>query len=180
MRRALSWLAPLLLASAAVAGVSGCFEEGDVGAPASLPESAYARITGEDGAEGLSVEGGLIRAELRVGHVEALRTVGLKVHVEGADIVEWERDDAFLRSAGGNVLTLESKVDGPDFRLIAGTTAPVSTDDDARLATLVLRPTAATVRLSVSAEGSDLGLVADGGRRLDVTVLNASLEQVGR
>lgn len=177
MKRSLSWLCALSCAGAMAA--SGCLDEPRPSASVPLPASAYARISGPDGAE-LRVEDGVVRAELRIGHADELRTVGLKVRVEGADIVEWARDDALLTSAGGNVLALESRVDDDTLSLVVGTTAPVSVEDDARLATLTLRPVADKVSLSIVADGDHLGLIADGGRRLDVTSLPATLEEARR
>lgn len=112
---------------------------------------------------------GLARAELWLHGVYDVRSLGVAVRVEGADVVEWERDDALFMANGGRVIPLESKMRDNTFHLIVGTTAPASADaEGVRLASFVVRPrTGETVRFVVVDEPT-LGAVDAAGVRHDL------------
>lgn len=113
---------------------------------------------------------GLVHADVLVDGAQGLQTLGVAIEVENADIVSWERDDALLTQAGGQVLPLESRVRGRSLRLVLGTTAAVTSSDAQRIASLVLRPTGeGEVSVRVVASGDDLGFLDRSGNRLPVT-----------
>jgi hypothetical protein len=203
MKSKFRWLGILVALGVSVAGSTGCIEEGpgtpngespvDVTDPTdpnnptnperpAVPGTApFVRVSGEAGAELSKDADGLVTAELRVGNVEALRTLGVIARVEGADIVEWERHDEFLKSAGGQIVALESKIEGDELRMVLGTTQVVSSDgeNDALLATLKLRPTAGTLRVSVLAEGDHLGAIDAAGSRIELDTFDAAFTGEG-
>lgn len=113
---------------------------------------------------------GIARAELFLSNVANVRTLGVAVRIEGADVLEWERDDAMFTKNGGRVIPLESRVKDNTFRMIAGTTAPSSADaDGVRLASFVLKQRAGeTLRLVLVEEGNDLGAVDTNGTRIEI------------
>ncbi len=181
----------LLGASALLAGSVACLEtgpsappvvEGAQGQRGERPDTdpqpnvdgPFLRVTGLGGAEAHS-DDGLLQLEVRVGRLDSLRTLGFDVTVEGADVIEWERDDAFLRSSGGKLVALESRLDGSKLSVVVGTTAPVSTEqeDGERVLTLSLAPTSDEVRVSLDTSGDMRGLLDASGARLDVTTTNA-------
>lgn len=115
-------------------------------------------------------DNGLIYADVFVGDAQGLTTLGVAIVVDGADIVAWERDDSLLKEAGGQVLPLESRVHGGALRLVLGTTAAVSTDEEARIASLVLRPSGeGEVQVRVVSSGDDLGLLDRTGQHVLAT-----------
>jgi hypothetical protein len=113
---------------------------------------------------------GIARAELWLSDVANVRTLGVAVRIEGADVLEWERDDALFTRNGGRVIPLESRVKDDTFRMIAGTTAPASASaEGVRLASFTFKQRAGeTLRLSMVEEGSDLGAVDTSGTRIDI------------
>lgn len=113
---------------------------------------------------------GLARAEIWLAGVPNVRTLGVAVRVQGADVVEWERDDTVFTQNGGRVIPLESRMLDGTFRMIAGTTSPSSVSEDGvRLASLVMRPRAGEeIALSFVEEGNDVGAVDASGARIDI------------
>lgn len=109
---------------------------------------------------------GLIRASVMTGPVADLKTIGVKVEIEGARIVEWLRNESFLEATGGQVILLESKVVDGGLSLIAGTTTPVSYDEEQVLLTLTLEPTSDAPALRVVTEGNNYGLIDASGQRM--------------
>ncbi|MCC7071654.1 MAG: hypothetical protein IT383_10040 [Deltaproteobacteria bacterium] len=109
---------------------------------------------------------GLARAELWFHGAYDVRSLGVAVRVEGADVVEWERDDALFTANGGRVIPLESKMRDNTFHLIAGTTVPANVGDDGvRLASFVLRPRAGETPRLVVVDEPTLGSVDGAGVR---------------
>lgn len=124
----------------------------------------------DNGAPIVVDEDGIARAELWLSDVANVRTLGVAVQVEGADVLEWERDDSVFTRNGGRVIPLESRVKDGTFRMIAGTTSPTSVDaNGVRLASFVLKQrTGETVRLVLVEEGNDLGAVDINGSRIEI------------
>ena len=196
------WLGILVALGVSVAGMTGCHEgpetpEGPTPDGITDPtnpdnpnnpdrpnvpgDAPFLRVSGEAGAELAKDGDGIVVAELRLGNVDAMRTLGVIARVEGADIVEWERHDEFLKSAGGQIVALESKVDGNELRMVLGTTQVVSSEEgaDALLATLKLRPTAGTLRVSLLAEGDHLGAIDGAGSRIELDTFDAAFVAEG-
>ncbi|MBI5511728.1 MAG: hypothetical protein HY903_23480 [Deltaproteobacteria bacterium] len=146
------------------------------GPAATSPSGAYLELRGADGSGGLAVGAdGLVRAGLYVGHVVDMRTIGVRVQIEGARLVEWQRVDGWLTSNGGQVLQLAGGPSDSGLELTLATTRAVSAPDKAALlATLTLRPTAAAALLSLDVSGPNRGVIAASGRRFDVTTLGAT------
>lgn len=144
-------------------------------------DGAFLRVTGVDGATPRVDADGKLRAEVRVGRAAALRTLGVDVTIEGADVLEWERDDTFLRSTGGQLVALESRLDGDTLSVVLGTTEPVSTSsaDGERVLSLVLAPKADDVRISVAVNGDMRGLLDASGARLEVLTDDALIARAG-
>lgn len=144
-------------------------------------DGAFLRVTGVDGATPRVDADGKLRAEVRVGRAAALRTLGLDVTIDGAEVLEWERDDTFLRSTGGKLVALESRLDGDTLSVVLGTTEPVSTSsaDGERVLSLVLSPTGDDIRISVAVNGDMRGLLDASGARLEVLTDDALIARAG-
>lgn len=97
---------------------------------------------------------GAIALHVPAGKTVAVRTVGLTLLADGATVVEWSRDDAFLKSGGGQVLQAVGKAEGARLELALATTAPATvTEDGAVLATFTLKPTNDHVGVSLALDG---------------------------
>lgn len=144
-------------------------------------DGATLRVTGADGGSLAIGDDGKLVVEVRLSHVSALRTIGFDVVVEGAEVLEWTREDAFLRSADGKLVSLESRLEDGRLSLVTGTTAPVSTssDEGALVASLVLAPTASEVRVALDTSGPMRGLLDASGARLDVNTQDARVAAEG-
>lgn len=146
-----------------------------------VDSDAFLRVTGKDGGAIAAEADGTVIIEIRAGQVEGLRTLAFGATISGADVVEWERTDDFLKSSGGSVIPLMSRVKDGELRVVAGTTTVVSTDGEAGepVARLVLAPTADEVSVALTAEGNDLGFVDAAGTRLAVTTHGAVFARSG-
>jgi hypothetical protein len=119
-----------------------------------------------------------LRADVVLTAVNDLRTLGLAVDIEGAEIEGFSRDDTLLLSNGGQLLPLESRViDRRSFRMVVGTTRSVTSTGDTKVASLFLRPTGGDVRLTVRTGGDDLGLLNTRGERLAAAATIANGEE---
>lgn len=156
----------LLVAASAVS--SACIESPQQPIDNDRPGRGIDRTV--DGDEIVVGADGIARAELFISNVANVRTLGVAVRIEGADVIEWERDDALFTQTGGRVIPLESRVKDSTFRMIAGTTSPASASaDGVRLASFVLKQRAGeTLRLVLVEEGSDLGAVDATGNRIEI------------
>jgi hypothetical protein len=208
MKRTNLWLRSALVSALALGGATACDDglpdpsrpDDNVDAPANpnndpdnpvdtpthpsdvvTDSDAFLRVTGKDGGAIAAEADGTFIVEIRAGQVDDLRTVAFSAHVDGADVVEWSRDDDFLKSTGGTVIPLQSHLQDGELRVIAGTTATVSTDGEMGepLARLVLLPSADEVSVQLTAEGNDLGFVNATGTRLSVSTQNAVFARSG-
>jgi hypothetical protein len=155
-------IATIVLALAAAS--SACF--GPSESPSQSPTGPRAPVTTP-----IAVDAdGLARPEVWLSSTDMVRTLGVAVLIEGADVLEWTRDDGLFTQNGGRVIPLETKVVDNTFRMIVGTTAPgTASDAGLRLASFVLKPRVGeTVRLTALHEGLDLGAVDATGQRIDV------------
>lgn len=156
----------LLVAASAVS--SACIESPQQPINNDRPGRGIDRTV--DGNEIVVDADGIARPELWLTDVANVRTLGVAVRIEGADVLEYERDDAMFTKNGGRVIPLESRMKGDTFRMIAGTTVPSSaTSEGVRLASFVLKQRAGeTVRLTLVEEGNDLGAVDTSGSRIEI------------
>lgn len=156
----------LLVAASAVA--SACIETPQQPIDNDRPGRGIDRTV--DGDEIVFGADGTARAELWLSDVANVRTLGVAVRIEGANVLEWERDDALFTKNGGRVIPLESRIKDDTFRMIAGTTSPSSVDENGvRLASFVLQQRAGeTARLTIVEEGNDLGAVDTSGNRIEI------------
>jgi hypothetical protein len=168
---------PLLLLSIVLGLTAACDPSTERPPPAATDTPAEASaapavvVLTPDGTETL-------RADIVVGAVTDLRTLGVAVDVEGAEIEGFSRDDTLLLSAGGQLLPLESRVVARrSFRMVVGTTHAVSAEGESTVASLFLRPTGGQVRLSVRTGGDDLGLLNTRGERLATAASIATGEE---
>jgi len=113
---------------------------------------------------------GLARADVWLSSVARVRTLGVAVRIEGADVIEWTRDDAIFTQNQGRVIPLESKVDHNTFNMVVGTTQPGTVGDaGVRIASFVLKPRAGeTPRLVIVDDGKNLGAVDASGKLIDI------------
>ncbi|OGQ85471.1 MAG: hypothetical protein A2289_19050 [Deltaproteobacteria bacterium RIFOXYA12_FULL_58_15] len=141
-----------------------------------LPEGAYLRIAAaQGGAEVLVGEDGLLRADVLVGDVANLRTLGFGLHVDGARLVEWRRDDTLLTSNGGEVLQLVGYSNGELLEMVVATTKAVSVPrEGGRVASLTLVPTSPLGALRFDVAGDDHGVIAADGAPITVTAMDVT------
>lgn len=138
------------------------------------------------GALSLSIEDlrqdddGKVRGRVALSGDRDVRTVAFRLAIEGGTLVEWTRDDAFLKSGGGQVLQAAGDARDASLELAVATTKPASLNDEAAtLATFVVAPTADVVQASLVVDG-DRGVIDADGTRSSPAVRGAAIEGVRR
>ena len=146
-----------------------------------INSDAFLKVTGAGGGEIVASSDGSVLLEVRAGQFDNLSTVAFHADVLGGEIADWSRVDDFLKSSGGSIISLESRVEGQQLRIISGTTVAVSGDGEAGepIARLRVVPTADTVSISLVASGKDLGFVNATGERLSVNIIGADFARSG-
>ena len=117
---------------------------------------------------------GLIAMQLRVAQVSALQTLGLGARVEHGRLAQWQREDAFFRKAGGQVLQVVGNSDGRTLELAVSTTRAVSTENEQgeAVATLFIAPEGDDGAVHLDLDGAQRGAVLAGGKRLTLHTLD--------